>query len=112
MSNPALTEFCLATLSSRFGTELFTLRSERGLRAGSHSAERKNRKSLTVVNNHPDTLADVKAHIFTIFNLDGSAVTNQDVEVKAVPSAVTDLGLFRPLFDNLSLSLFHQAGVA
>ena len=60
--------------------------------------------NLMVVNNHPDTLADAKAHI-SIFNLDGSIVTNQDIEVKAAPSAVTDLGSLA-LPDNLSLVYF------
>jgi hypothetical protein len=57
-----------------------------------------------VVNNHPEALADTKAHI-SIFNLDGSVVTNQDVEVKAVPSAVTDL-VSLALPDNLSSVYF------
>jgi beta-mannosidase len=47
--------------------------------------------NLVVINNHPEELAGAKAHV-TIFNLDSSVMTQNDVDVKAVPSAATDLG--------------------
>ncbi|HZF00823.1 MAG TPA: malectin domain-containing carbohydrate-binding protein [Methylomirabilota bacterium] len=60
--------------------------------------------NLMVVNNHPEALTDAKARI-SFYNLDGSIVTNVDVEVKAAPSAITDLGLLA-LPDNLSSVYF------
>src|SRR5882724_1678483 len=62
--------------------------------------------NLMVVNNHPEALTDAKTHI-SFYNLDGSIVTNEDVEVKAAPSAVTDLGLL-VLPDNLSSVYFGK----
>jgi len=60
--------------------------------------------NLMVINNHPEALTDAKAHI-AIYNLDGSAASEQDVAAKAVPSAATDLGLVA-LPDNLSSVYF------
>jgi beta-mannosidase len=47
--------------------------------------------NLMVINNHPEELAGAKAHV-TIYNLDSSIVSSNDVDVKAAPSAATDLG--------------------
>jgi hypothetical protein len=59
---------------------------------------------LMVINNHPEALTDAKAHI-SFYNLDGSLVTNRDIEINATPSAATDLGLLG-LPDNLSSVYF------
>lgn len=47
--------------------------------------------NLMVINNHPEALADAKAHV-AIYNMDGSTASQNDVDVKAAPSAATDLG--------------------
>ena len=60
--------------------------------------------NLMVINNHPDILADAKAHI-SIYNLNGSLADERDIKVKAAPSAATDLGPLA-LPDNLSSVYF------
>jgi hypothetical protein len=60
--------------------------------------------NLMVINNHPETLTDAKAHV-AIYNLDGSVAFEQDVAVNAAPSAATDLGPVA-LPDNLSSVYF------
>ena len=47
--------------------------------------------NLMVINNHPEVLTGAKAHI-AIYKLDGSVASEKDVDVKAGPSAATDLG--------------------
>jgi beta-mannosidase len=47
--------------------------------------------NLMIINNHPEEFAGAKAHV-TIYNLDGSVASQNDVDVKAAPSAATDLG--------------------
>lgn len=47
--------------------------------------------NLMVINNHPEALTDAKAHV-AIYNMDGSTASQNDVDVKAAPSAATDLG--------------------
>lgn len=56
--------------------------------------------NLMVINNHPEELSGAKAHI-TIYKLDSSVASEKDVDVKAAPSAATDLGPIE-LPDNLS----------
>jgi Exo-beta-D-glucosaminidase Ig-fold domain/Glycosyl hydrolases family 2/Glycosyl hydrolases family 2, sugar binding domain/Glycosyl hydrolases family 2, TIM barrel domain len=47
--------------------------------------------NLMVINNHPETLMDATARI-AVYNLDGSVAFEQNVDIKAAPSAATDLG--------------------
>lgn len=59
--------------------------------------------NLMVINNHPEELAGAKAHV-TIYNLDGSIASQNDVDVKAAPSTATDLG---PIASPANLSSVH-----